>query len=180
MRKVIKSKEDRQKILVNLDGERNRGIFLIGINTGMPPKEFSTITYREYFKKYTYRDCKLLSEVDQSQYDLPLFSNSYDASEFMNQRSINRIIKQAAEKAGLSEKYKITTESLRKSFYYDLYVSGINLKEITKLLNHPYPDRTKEYLEITNSDIAGHLRSYIEIYLDTKEENANDKTGDID
>ncbi len=166
MSNVIKDKVDRQKIFKQLEGDRNRAIFLIGINTGMQPKEFTSLTYRQYFRKYAYRNCKHLRQVDDAKLDLPLFSNAYKENEFINPRSINRIIKEAAEKAGLSDNYKITTESLRKTYYYDLYVKGTTIEIVTQMLNHHSPKKTTAYLEITNSDIAEHMKSYIKRYLE--------------
>lgn len=160
MSKIIKTQEDRQRLLNALQGERNQALYLIGINTGMPPGEFSELSYRNYLDKYTYRDCDYLRHFKHNDLDLPLFHQTHDPNIPLTLRSINRIIKLASIESGLDRQYKVTTETLRKIYFYRLFITGTTLQEIASLLNHPSLHRTEVYLELDERDHAIHMQNY--------------------
>lgn len=71
-------------------------------------------------------------------------------------RAINRsqaykVINEAARACGIED--NIGTHTLRKTFGYILYKSGVNITRIQKLLNHSSPDITLAYIGITQDEL---------------------------
>lgn len=62
-----------------------------------------------------------------------------------------RILNEAARSIGIKE--KIGTHSLRKTFGYHAYQSGIDITIIQKLLNHSSPSVTLAYIGITQEQL---------------------------
>jgi integrase len=62
-----------------------------------------------------------------------------------------RIIKQAAEAAGIKE--NIGTHSLRKSWAFHSYEAGVPLAKISYALNHSSERETLRYIGITKEDV---------------------------
>ena len=62
-----------------------------------------------------------------------------------------KIINDAARACGIED--NIGTHTLRKTFGYILYKSGVNITRIQKLLNHSSPDITLAYIGITRDEL---------------------------
>jgi integrase len=62
-----------------------------------------------------------------------------------------RIINEAAQAVGINE--KIGTHTLRKTFGYHAYQSGVDITRIQKLLNHSAPSVTLNYIGITQEEL---------------------------
>lgn len=64
-----------------------------------------------------------------------------------------KIINNAARAIGIKE--KIGTHTLRKTFGYHAYKSGVPVEVIQKLFNHSTPSITLRYIGITQDDLDG-------------------------
>lgn len=62
-----------------------------------------------------------------------------------------RIINQAARTVGIKE--HVGTHTLRKTFGYHAYQSGVDITRIQKLLNHSAPSVTLAYIGITQEEL---------------------------
>ncbi|WP_072169790.1 tyrosine-type recombinase/integrase [Propionispora sp. 2/2-37] len=62
-----------------------------------------------------------------------------------------KIINNAARSIGITE--KIGTHTLRKTFGYHAYQSGVSIGVIQKLFNHSAPSITLRYIGITQDDL---------------------------
>ncbi|MCS1350311.1 site-specific integrase [Mechercharimyces sp. CAU 1602] len=62
-----------------------------------------------------------------------------------------RILKQAAKRVGIKE--NVGTHTLRKTFAYHRFKSGVELTYITKALNHSSQRETMRYIGIEQSDM---------------------------
>ncbi|SPF53465.1 putative integrase/recombinase YoeC [Candidatus Desulfosporosinus infrequens] len=62
-----------------------------------------------------------------------------------------RIINDAAKMVGI--KGKIGTHTLRKTFGYHAYMSGVDVTRIQSLLNHSSPKETLRYIGITQDEL---------------------------
>jgi integrase len=62
-----------------------------------------------------------------------------------------RIINEAARAVGIKE--QIGTHTLRKTFGYHAYQSGVDITRIQKLLNHSAPSITLAYIGITQEEL---------------------------
>jgi site-specific recombinase XerD len=62
-----------------------------------------------------------------------------------------KIINNAAREIGITE--KIGTHTLRKTFGYHAYKSGVSIEVIQKLFNHSTPSITLRYIGITQDDL---------------------------
>ncbi|MGL5086016.1 MAG: tyrosine-type recombinase/integrase, partial [Clostridium sp.] len=93
-----------------------------------------------------------------------LNTRNYEASEplFLSQKNSNgskaikrqrayKVINDAAKAAGIKE--KIGTHTLRKTFSYHAYKSGISIELIQKLFNHSAPSITLRYIGITQDTL---------------------------
>lgn len=63
----------------------------------------------------------------------------------------HRILNEAKKKCGIIE--KIGCHTLRKTFGYHLYKTGIDITRIQKLLNHSSPSITLSYIGITRDEL---------------------------
>lgn len=62
-----------------------------------------------------------------------------------------RILNEAARLVGITD--KIGTHTLRKSFGYFAYLSGVDITRIQKLFNHSAPSITLAYIGITQDEL---------------------------
>lgn len=62
-----------------------------------------------------------------------------------------RIINEAAHRVGIKE--AVGTHTLRKTFGYHAYQSGVDITRIQKLLNHSAPSITLAYIGITKEEL---------------------------
>jgi len=75
---------------------------------------------------------------------------SRKGSESITRQQSHRILSEAAKKVGIKE--EISNHSLRKSFSFALYETGVDLTRIQALLNHSSPKETLRYIGITQSE----------------------------
>lgn len=79
-----------------------------------------------------------------------LFEPQHKPGEPVSDRTLQHIVKKAAEKAGL--KKNISCHTLRHSFATHLLESGVNIKLIQHFLGHTTLKSTSVYLHLTNAD----------------------------
>lgn len=78
----------------------------------------------------------------------PLFSGY---GEKLSPRQVQRIIAEAAKKAGINK--KVSPHKLRHSFATHLLESGVDIRYIQELLGHAHLDTTQVYTKVTNKKL---------------------------
>lgn len=81
---------------------------------------------------------------------IPLFA-SRKGEKAISRVQAYQVINDAARACGIED--SIGTHTLRKTFGYLLYKSGVNITRIQKLLNHSSPDITLAYIGITQDEL---------------------------
>ena len=76
-----------------------------------------------------------------------------DPAEHLTTRSVQRIVKQSAEAAGIAK--DVSTHTLRHSFATHLLEGGTNLRVIQELLGHESARTTQIYTHVAQSTLAG-------------------------
>lgn len=76
---------------------------------------------------------------------------SWDNKSPISVMSVNKVVKQAAEKAGIEK--NISAHSLRHSFATHLLEDGVSIRYIQELLGHKRLETTQIYTKVTNSNI---------------------------
>lgn len=84
--------------------------------------------------------------------DDPLFL-SRKGSHALKRQQAYKIINDAARAVGIQE--KIGTHTLRKTFGYHAYQTGVSLAVLQKLFNHSAPSVTLSYIGITQDELDG-------------------------
>ncbi|SDO87841.1 Phage integrase family protein [Paenibacillus sp. yr247] len=107
-----------------------------------PISTAASMALKEYFdgrEDYSYED--------------PLFiSRKQHAGKASLQRDqAYKVINNAAKSIGIKD--RIGTHTLRKTFGYHAYQSGVDITLIQKLLNHTTPNTTLRYIGITQNDM---------------------------
>lgn len=82
--------------------------------------------------------------------DEPLFI-SRKQGEALRRHQANKIINDAAQLVGIKD--NVGTHTLRKTFGYHAYQSGIDITLLQKLFNHSAPSITLAYIGITQDDM---------------------------
>lgn len=153
---------------------RDYCLFVLGINSGLRISDLLTlkvydvcgekgkikdrITIREKktnkLKDFPLGESsrKALKEYLDSVPDLDqaLFASRKGAGPITRQQAY-RILNDAARSIGIKE--KIGTHSLRKTFGYHAFQSGVDITRIQKLLNHSSPSVTLAYIGITQDEL---------------------------
>ena len=83
--------------------------------------------------------------------DDPLFISRKGEKAALQRDQAYKIINQAARAVGIKD--KIGSHTMRKTFAYQAYQSGIDLTLIQKLLNHSAPSVTLAYIGITQDQM---------------------------
>jgi integrase/recombinase XerD len=91
-------------------------------------------------------------------------------SEQLSQNRPNRIVKEAAENAGIQEtiyedakggeRYRITTHALRHGFARHCVKSGMDISFLKELMGHENLETTKVYLNYTDQDKQEEVRKH--------------------
>lgn len=126
--------------------------------TGKKPTEFIIVREKKTNKYKRFPVTKNLNKA------IVLFMKEYDLEQeeyvFQSRKGINKpitrqqasfILSQAAEYIGIKE--KINTHSMRKTWGYWAYKSGVNIALIMEVLNHSSISQTKKYIGITQEDL---------------------------
>jgi len=103
--------------------------------------------------------------ADESDYLFPTIR-----SEQISKLSINRIIRGAAEEAGIQEtlyndpdgrkRVKITAHTLRHSFAVASLKNGMDIRTLQKLMGHAKIETTERYLDIADDDVKQRARQF--------------------
>lgn len=106
-----------------------------------PISDVASNAIREYLKTRIY-------ELDE-----PLFisQKQKNGKSSLQRQQAHKIIHDAARAVGIKD--KIGTHTLRKTFGYHAYKSGVPVEKIQKLFNHSTPGITLRYIGITQEDL---------------------------
>jgi site-specific recombinase XerD len=77
-----------------------------------------------------------------------LFEPNHEKGKMISERTLDYIVKQSAERAGISK--DVSAHTLRHSFATHLLESGVNLRLIQEFLGHTSLKTTSVYLHLTN------------------------------
>ena len=153
---------------------RNYCLFCLGINSGLRISDLLNLKVSDVYEHGKVKDRVELTEKKTGKFkDFILNTNAKKViKEYLQTRNPDpqealfisrasglaikrneayKIINQAAEKAGITD--KIGTHTLRKTFGYHSYKNGVDLSLIQKILQHSSPAITLSYIGITRDDI---------------------------
>ncbi|MDW7674327.1 MAG: site-specific integrase [Bacillota bacterium] len=159
-------------------GARNNLLFILGINSGLRISDLLLLKLKDVlineesnFKVFITIKEKKTGKVKH----FPINKSSVKAIKnyieqldlidlneylFKSRKGVNKpisrvqawaVLKKAAEEAGISE--AIGTHSLRKTFGYHAYQSGIDITLLQKIFNHSAPSVTLRYIGITQDEV---------------------------
>lgn len=176
-----KKKIDTIKKVLLASNVRDYCLFTLGINSGLRISDLLNLKIsdvvdelRKVRERITLREKKTNKTKDfplgdvarkaivdylktRTSYELdePLFlSQKKNAGMAALQRDqAYKIINNAARSIGITE--RIGTHTLRKTFGYHAYKSGVSIEVIQKLFNHSTPSTTLRYIGITQDDLDG-------------------------
>lgn len=156
---------------------RNYAMIILGLNTAFRISDLLNLQWRDVFseKKNCFKDHICITEqktgkersvainasvsdallilrekTRQGTQDRYLFPNGRKADAHLSRSQAFRIIKEAAEYAGLEE--HISCHSLRKTFGYHAWKQGIQPALLMELYNHSSYRITRQYLCIEQED----------------------------
>jgi len=166
----IRDKKQIQGMKKYLRGQNIRDylLFTLGINSGLRISDLLKLTVEDGMKdRITIREKKTGKAKD-----FPISEVCKKAiSEYLKETGLNtgalfpsrkggkaisrvqayRIVNDAARNIGITD--AIGTHTLRKTFGYHAYQSGIDITRIQKLLNHSAPSITLSYIGITKEEL---------------------------
>ena len=168
-----KKKIDLMKYYLKSKNLRDYALFTLGINSALRVSDLLSLNVVDVIdEKGKIRDrIKLKEQKTGKTKNFPLSKNVVDAlTEYINtlhpetvlfpsrkgdgsitRQHVHRILKEAAKAVGVKE--SVSTHSMRKSFSYALYESGVDITRIQALLNHSSPRETLRYIGITQSEL---------------------------
>jgi integrase len=173
----IRDKKKIEAIKKILKGSslRNYCLFVLGINSGLRISDLLNLRISDVIDdKSKIKDRISLKEKKTGKSrDFPIGDTARKAlDEYLSQRNYtpeeplfisrkhkqaikrhqaNKIIRDAALAVGIKE--NIGTHTLRKTFGYHAYQSGIDITLLQKLFNHSAPSITLNYIGITQDDL---------------------------
>ena len=170
-----KKQIDSIKKILKSTSLRNHCLFTLGINSGLRISDLlnlkiddviddkgkikDRITLREIktgkIKDFPISDIARKSIADyldgrNFEKDEPLIL-SRKGNGVLKRQQAYRLINDAARRIGIND--KIGTHTLRKTFGYHAYQSGIDIAILQKLFNHSAPSVTLNYIGITQDDL---------------------------
>lgn len=128
---------DEDSFSVRGKGEKIRVVFI---------SDEARKAVKEYIKKRVDLDDALFARVPREGRDEPK-----DADLALDPRSVQRIVKYWAIKAGISK--KVTPHVVRHSFATDLLQNGADLRAVQLLLGHSNISTTQIYTHVTDSEL---------------------------
>lgn len=173
-----KKKIDTIKKILLVKNVRDYCLFTLGINSGLRISDLlklqisdvidengkirNRITLREKktnkTKDFPISDVarKAITEYLKSrrfEHDEPFFlsKKKHNGKASLQRDQAYKIINNAAREIGITD--KIGTHTLRKTFGYHAYKSGVAIEVIQKLFNHSTPSITLRYIGITQDDL---------------------------
>lgn len=169
-----KALETMKKILKS-NNLRDYCLFVLGINSGLRISDLLTLKVSDVCDaKGKIKDrISIREKKTNKQKDFPIGETSRKAlkeyldhinkkadqalftsrkgSKPITRQQAYRILNDAARSIGIKE--KIGTHSLRKTFSYHAFQSGVDITRIQKLLNHSSPSVTLAYIGITQDEL---------------------------
>ena len=171
---------DRAKIeaikkILRASSLRNELLFVLGINTGFRISDLLSLKVGDVLNKKGVTDrivlreqktgkkryialnkktCRLIERYLESERSIAALSEPLFLSQKggpISRQHAYEILNQATEAVGIDE--RIGTHSLRKTFGYFAYKSGVDLSMIQKLLNHSSQSETLRYIGITQEQL---------------------------
>lgn len=124
----------RDEFSVRGKGGRVRVVFL---------SESAKAALKEYLNKRT--------DIDKAFFVREVKKNDESSELRLTSRSVERIIKKYAAKAGLTK--KVTPHTLRHTFGTDLLLSGADIRSVQEMLGHKSVTTTQIYTHITDKEL---------------------------
>lgn len=176
----LKDKRDIERMKQALaDSPRDLLLFIIGINTTLRISDILNLRvgdvsgdYIELKEKKTGKTKRIrinraikeatakLLPADASP-DSPLFPSRKGCAPISRVQAW-RVLNAAAKRAGIADRIRFGTHSLRKTAAYHAYKNGVDLAVLMRLLNHSSQKETLRYIGIENEQID---EVYIELNL---------------
>lgn len=175
-----KKKIDTIKKVLLAKNVRDYCLFTLGINSGLRISDLLNLEIKNIIDangkirdRITLREKKTnkvkdfpISDIAKKAINEYLKTRKFEMDEpfFLSKKKNNgkaplqrdqayKIINHAAREIGITE--KIGTHTLRKTFGYHAYKSGVSIEVIQKLFNHSTPSITLRYIGITQDDLDG-------------------------
>jgi integrase len=169
-----KKKINDMKKVLKANNVRNYCLFVLGINSGLRIGDLLSLKVADVAEGKKIKDRISLREQKTGKIkDFPIGATSVKAlKEYLNETELNsedylfksrkgngpigreqawRILSEAAETVGIAD--SIGTHTLRKTFGYWAFKSGVDITRIQKLLNHSSPGVTLAYIGITQDEL---------------------------
>lgn len=169
-----KNKIEAIKKILKADNLRDYSLFVLGINSGLRISDLLNLKISDVAEGKKIKDRISLREQKTGKTkDFPLGASSIKAlKEYLDTRDYAdndwlfpsqkgggpitrqhawRILSEAAKTVGITE--AVGTHTLRKTFGYWAFKSGIDITRIQKLLNHSSPGITLAYIGITQEEL---------------------------
>lgn len=170
-----KKKIEAMKKILLAQSARNHLLFVLGINSGLrisdilklnvkdivdqkrktlpyyELREQKTGKYKRFpFGKNVQKAIEIYMKEIGGHADEYIF-RSRQSTEPITRQHAHRIINKAARMVGITE--KIGTHSLRKTFGYHAYKSGVDITLLQAIFNHSSPSITLRYIGITQDEM---------------------------
>jgi integrase len=164
----LKKLNDMKELLLERN-ERDYLMFVLGINSGLRISDILRLTVEDVQNGYvTIREKKTQKTKQFALSDTckkairqylknsgittgTLFPSRKDSDQPITEKSAWRILKDAAEWCGIQE--NIGTHSLRKTFGWHAYRSGVDIGYLQSCFNHSSQAVTMRYLGITQDEL---------------------------
>lgn len=166
----IREKSDIEMMKLCLGRDRDRLLFIVGINSALRisdilklkvgdvrGKTSLTVQETKTSKRKTFRlNAAFLQAVEtlvppSANDDDYLFQSRTGVNKPITRVQAYRILNDAARRAGIE--YEIGTHTLRKTFAFFAYKAGVDLAVLQSILNHASQRETLRYIGIVQDDI---------------------------